>query len=135
MRKYYTLVFFSLISTMVDAQIETRISSIDFVQVLNDNHEEALYYYENNWRWLRELAVEKGYISDYEFMQVDRTEETPYDIILITIYSNKEQAALREDNFAELIEIKGSLRLLNDKQPSEFRKLLDGHHDAFHLSK
>ena len=120
---------------MAYAQNETRISSIDFVQVLNDNHKEALYYYQNNWRWLRELAVEKGYIVDYEFYQVERTVDTPYDMILITVYGNQAQSAAREDNFAELIALKGDLRLLNEKKPTEFRTLLTGHEKAIHLEK
>ena len=117
------------------AQTETRISSIDFVQVLDNNHEEARYYYENNWRWLRALAVEKGYISDYAYYLVERTEETPYDMILVTVYANQEQANRREDHFAELIEQKGGLRLLNDKKPATFRKLLAGHEEAIHMDK
>lgn len=135
--KYVMLIWIvvSVFSYSSHAQSETRISSIDFVQVQNDNYEEAFYYYENNWRWLRELAVEKGYIADFEYFKVERTPETPYDLILITIYQNQNQADSREANFAELIEMKGSLRLLNDKQPGDFRKLLSGHNEAYHLPK
>lgn len=136
MKKHLTiLVILIALCNLTYAQERTRISSIDFVQVLNDNHEEALYYYQNNWRWLRELAVEKGYIAAYEFYQVERTKETPYDLILITVYRDKSQSDLREENFAELIELKGDLRLINEKQPKEFRKLLAGHDEAFHLKK
>ncbi len=135
MKKVLILGIFLTVGTMSHAQQETRISSIDFVQVLNDNHDEAVYYYQNNWRWLRDLAVKKGYIVDYEFYQVERTEETPYDMILITVYGNKDQSDAREENFAELIELKGDLRLLNEKQPGEFRKLLTGHDRAVHLEK
>lgn len=135
MRKVLCLLVLLMVSTISNAQQETRISSIDFVQVLNKNHDEALYYYHNNWRWLRELAVEKGYIVDYEFYQVERTAETPYDLILITVYGNKAQSEAREENFTELIELKGDLRLLNEKQPGEFRKLLMGHDKAIHLEK
>lgn len=135
MKKVFTILVCMMLGLTTYAQEETRISSIDFVQVLNDNHEEALYYYENNWRWLRELAVEKGYILDYEFYNVERTEETPYDLILITVYGNKSQSDAREQNFAELIELKGELRLLNEKQPGVFRKLLKGHDKAVHMKK
>lgn len=135
MKKVLFILVLLALSTTILAQNETRISSIDFVQVLNDNHEEALYYYQNNWRWLRDLAVEKGYIEAYELYQVERTKETPYDLILITVYGDKSQSDVREANFAELIELKGDLRLLNEKQPGEFRKLLAGHDQAFHLKK
>ncbi|MDW3194517.1 MAG: hypothetical protein R8G66_19220 [Cytophagales bacterium] len=135
MKKHLVILFFSTLNLMAYAQNETRISSIDFVQILNNNKEEALYYYQHNWRWLRELAVEKGYIVDYEFYQVERTVDTPYDMILITVYGNQAQSTAREDNFAELIALKGDLRLLNKKQPAEFRKLLTGHEKAIHLEK
>lgn len=135
MKKYLAILFFGTSGLMACAQGETRISSIDFVQIINNNHEEALYYYQNNWRWLRDLAIEKGYIVDYEYYQVERTEETSYDLILITVYGNNAQTDAREDNFAELIELNGELRLLNEKQPAEFRKLLTGHEKAIHLEK
>ncbi|MDW3648805.1 MAG: hypothetical protein R8P61_17185 [Bacteroidia bacterium] len=103
---------------------QDKITSIDFVQVQNDNKAEALYYYQNNWRVLRETAIKKGYIHSFQFLEVDPTEDAPFHIILITNYGNEEQFAKREDNFSELIEARGDLRLLNDKKPGEFRKIL-----------
>ncbi|MEM8569221.1 MAG: hypothetical protein AAGF85_22395, partial [Bacteroidota bacterium] len=95
-----------------------------FVQILDDNREEALFYYQNNWKVLREMAVKKGYIDSFELLEVEFTEDQPYHIILMTTFTNKDQFEKREEHFEELIKAKGSLRLLNEKKPGEFRKNL-----------
>ena len=105
-------------------QQDERVSSLSFVEVLNENKVEAIYYFQNNWEVLRKMAIEKEYISSYEFLEITPNEEAPYDFILITTYSNVKQYALREEHFTELIEEKGELKLMNDKNPGEFRKTL-----------
>ncbi|MEP1780456.1 hypothetical protein [Reichenbachiella sp.] len=105
-------------------QKEERLTTIGFVQILNDNKEEATYYYQNNWLVLRKMAIEKGYIHSYQILEVPKDEGEPFDLMLITTFSNEEQYAQREANFNELIEEKGPVKLMNDKQPAEFRKTL-----------
>ena len=105
-------------------QLDDRISTVSFVQVVNDNKKEAVYYFQNNWKVLRDMAMEKGYIHSYQVMETPNSQEGPYDIILVTTYSTQAQYDLREDHFGELIEARGKLRLMNDKQPDEFRKTL-----------
>ena len=122
----------SLIWT-VQISAQDKISSIDFVQIQNDNKAEALYYYQNNWKVLRESAIEKGYIHSFQFLEVEPTEEAPFHIILITTYGNEAQYAKREEHFSELIEARGDLRLLNEKKPGEFRKILFGKERAVNL--
>ena len=48
-------------------QKDEKVSTIDFVQILDDNKEEALYYFQNNWQVLRDMAIEKGYIHSYQW--------------------------------------------------------------------
>ena len=97
---------------------------MDFVQIINDNREETLFYYNNNWKKLREEAIKKEYILSYQLLDVEATEDAPFDIILITTYIDKEQYDKREEHFSELIEARGPVRLLNDKKPGDFRKIL-----------
>ena len=106
------------------AQKSERISTVDFVQIVNENSEEALFYYQHNWKVLREMALEKNYISSYEIMETSYSEEAPFHFMLITTYKNKLQYEAREKHFQELIKIKGKLELLNAKKPTEFRKTL-----------
>ena len=105
-------------------QQDERISTLDFVQILNGNSEEAHFYYRNNWKKLRESAVEKGYIHSYEVLETETTDDAPFAFILVTTYPNKKLYAKREEHFGELIEQSGELKLLNDKKPNEFRKNL-----------
>lgn len=117
----FIFVFFALLSF---GQDNGPLSTIDFVQIVDDNKEEAIFYYNNNWKKLREMAIKNEYILSYQFLEVEATEEAPFDIMLVTTYLNKEQYDKREENFTELITERGALKLLNDKQPGEFRKIL-----------
>lgn len=112
---------------------QKKISSLDFVQIVDGNKAEALYYYQNNWKQLREKAIEKGYIHSYQFLEVEATEGAPFHIILISNYGNEEQFAKREEHFSELIEARGDLRLMNEKKPGEFRKIYIGKEKAINL--
>ena len=106
------------------AQKNTKMSSIGFVQILNNNKKEAVYYYKNNWEVLRKMAVKKSYIHSYVLLETQPTKEAPFSFMLVTTYKNQKQFTKREKHFQELIKIKGNLKLLNDKKPSEFRKTL-----------
>ena len=125
MRVFILALFLSLGSVSF-AQTDERISTFDFVQVLNDNREEALYYYQANWKALRVKALEANFIHSYELLEVEFSEETPYHFILITSYANEEQYLAREENFGALIEEQGELQFLNDKRPADFRKIVFG---------
>lgn len=126
-----TLVCFSLVGY---AQKNEKISMIDYVEILNNNKEEALYYYKNNWEMLRIKAIEKGFIDTYQILQTVPTKKTPFSFILITTYTNKEQYAASETNFRKIIEESNGLKLLNDKKPSEFRKVVLHNGNVKHLN-
>ncbi len=120
--KTFFLYLALLLSDAAMAQSDTGVSTIEFVQILDDNREEALFYYQNNWKVLREMAVRKGYIDSFELLETEFTEDQPYHIMLMTTFANKYQFDKREKRFQELIIAKGSLNLLNDKKPGAFRK-------------
>ncbi len=61
-------------------QQSNHISMIDYVQVLNENKAEALFYYQNNWQQLRIKAIEKNYIESYQLLETIPTAETPYTL-------------------------------------------------------
>ncbi|MEM8569141.1 MAG: hypothetical protein AAGF85_21980 [Bacteroidota bacterium] len=132
--KVLTLFFVLFMFDAATAQSDTRISTIEFVQILDDNREEALFYYQNNWKVLREMAVKKGYIDSFGLLDVEFTEDQPYHITLMTTFANKDQFEKREQHFEELIKAKGPLRLLNEKKPGEFRKNLYLKERVMHLN-
>lgn len=109
-----------------------EVSIIDYVQVVNKNKAETLYYYQNNWEQLRIKALEKGYIKNYNLLETKPTQETPYTFILITTYKNKAQYEASETNFQEIINNSGGLKLLNSKTPPEFRKVILNNDHVIH---
>ena len=115
------------------AQKNTKISTIDFVQIVNDNKKEVVFYYQNNWELLRKMAIKKKYIDSYQLLKTSPTKDAPFSYMLITTYADQKQYDNREKNFEELIKKKGDLRLLNDKKPGEFRKIIFGKDPVIHL--
>lgn len=117
------------------AQQSNHISMIDYVQILNNNKAETLFYYQNNWQQLRIKALEKGYIESYQLLETIPTTETPYAFMLITTYKNKVQYDASEKKFQELIDASDGLKLLNDKKPGEFRKIIFHNDEIKHWNK
>ena len=114
--------------------LNDRISTIDFVEIVDDNIEEALYYYNNNWKTLREKALLKNYILSFQLLQTPLTDDSEIQLLLITTYANQEQYEKREEHFQELIGNSGGLKLLNDKKPNAFRKVAFGKEPVKHLN-
>jgi len=112
------------ISAVNYGQQDDRLSTVDFVQILNDNQKEAVFYYQHNWKRLRDMALAKGYIDSFQILETPYSDEESFQLMLITTYINKEQYELREVHFSELIKEKGKLELLNAKKPNQFRKTL-----------
>lgn len=102
----------------------TAKTSVDFIQVINGNLDEARYYYLNNWQALRKKAKKRNYIESWQLLETKATTETPFHFMLITTYANEKQYQQREEHFQLLIKEAGPLKLLNDKSPGEFRKTL-----------
>ncbi len=120
------LFLLTFVSLFGYAQQDSSISTIDFVEILDNNTKEAHFYYQNNWKVLREMALEKGYIHSFQVLQTPFSEEAPFHMMLITTYANQEQYDTREDHFRELIKEYGALKLLNEKKPNAFRKTIFG---------
>ncbi|MEM6514567.1 MAG: hypothetical protein AAF688_00140 [Bacteroidota bacterium] len=113
---------FIFVSYVGASQENNKISTLETVEVINNNKAEALYYFQNNWAKLREQAIENKLIYSYQLLEVDYTESTPFHFILITTYLNASQFENREAVFQKLIESNPGLKLLNHKKPNEFRK-------------
>lgn len=127
------LIFFLMFNTLSYSQSNEKITTIETVEILNDNADEAFYYFENNWKKLRETAVENGYIHSFQLLKTTYSEEAPFHIVLITTFTNQKQFDDRETHFTELIKASGGLKLLNEKTPAEFRKSVFAVSGAKHL--
>ena len=129
-----SLLYFSfLLLAFTGFSQSDKVSTLDFVQIQNDNREEAIYYYENNWLVLRKMAIERGFIDSYELIEVEYSEDAPFHLILKTTYANKGDYELSEDRFSKLIEEKGPLKLMNEKKSGEIRKVLFNKVESKHL--
>lgn len=131
MRTILLLIVLSF-NSIIYGQHDERISTIDFVQILNGNKAEADYYYQNNWKVLRSMAMENDYIDSFQVMETPFTDKEPFHLMLVTTYADKEQYDLREDHFRALIKEKGTLELLNEKKPEEFRKTIFSKEEVRH---
>lgn len=111
------------------AGFSQQISSMDFVKVKNNHFEETEFYYDNNWKKLREIALQRGIIHSYELKKVKSgTEEKQFDFILITTYQDQAQYDASEEEFdkiiAEVRKTNDGPKLLNQIKPSDFREIL-----------
>jgi hypothetical protein len=125
--------FLFVILSIAFGQSNEKISSMDFVQVLNGNIKETIYYYQNNWKVLREKALIKSYIESFQLLETKSSKDASFQFVLITTYRDKKQYDLREKHFEILISERGGLKLLNDKKPNEFRKVIFGKDKLKHL--
>lgn len=126
MKKLLTLILvFSVHSAC--AQTSAAIISIDFVKILNGHRPEALYYYKNNWKILRDSAIKKDYIRSYKLLETNIDSAADYNLILVTEYADSVQFNLREFHFQEIMNSRRNkeLVLLNNIKPGEFRLVVN----------
>ena len=97
---------------------------MDFVKIKNGKRDETMFYYENNWKVYREIALKKGFIQSFELLETKSETNGTFDIILITRYKNQEQYKNSEKNFEPILkEIRPNGALLkNDLKPEDFRQ-------------
>lgn len=111
------------ISSLLDPK--ELITVTEFIKIKNNHREEAVFYYENNWKVLREAAIKKGYIHSYELIVTKTDEKLGFDIILITRFAKKENFDKVEENFQKIIKEfqNGSgVKLKNEIKPGDFRE-------------
>ncbi len=118
------IVFICLFSAMRSSgQKPLPLSVIDFVKIVGNNRAEALYYYENNWKPYRDVAVKEGYIQSYKLLTTKGDSAANFDIILITEYADSAQLKKSELHFQQIIkELRpDGPKLLNALKPEDFR--------------
>ena len=105
------------------AQTQKTISIYDFVKIKNNHTKEALYFYEQNWKHYRDIALKKKYIVSYRLVSALPDSASDFNLILITEYADSLAYAKSEENFAQIIKEtrpNGPL-LLNEIKPADFR--------------
>lgn len=105
----------------INSMNAAKTSTVDYVQIKKGLEAEALFYYRNNWLQLRKIAKAKGYIDSFAMIETKRSNALPFDLMLITTYTDNEQFDLREKHFRDVMQSLDGLKLLKDKKPEEFR--------------
>lgn len=104
-------------------QAQSSVWVIDFVKVKKGRQQEALYFYENNWKVYREIAKESRFIKSWQLLTTHPDSTANFDIMLMTEYADSVQMALSEDRFQRIIKdtSPNGPKLLNDLKPKDFR--------------
>ncbi len=125
MKIIFTLVWV-ISSIYLQAQTQSKVAVLEFVEILDGQIEEAMYYYENNWKRLREIAIKRGDIDDFKIM-MDSSDSSSIKLYLYTEFPGKYALEKSEERFGHIIQEVSSKgpKLLNDIPPSEFRKNID----------
>lgn len=120
------LVALLLFANISFGQSETTITTIDFVKIKNNKRQEALFFYENNWKVYRDVALKNGYITSYKLLTTSADTTANFDLILITEYADSSQFKLNEERFQQIIKATrpDGPKLLNELKPNDFRQNL-----------
>lgn len=94
---------------------------MDIVKIKDNHWNEALYFFENNWKAYREVALKQGIISAYQ-MLVNKADSVSHHIILLTQYPDSLSYRKSEENFRPILK---KLRpdgpaYLNEKRRNDF---------------
>lgn len=103
--------------------------TIDLVKIKDGKRDEAIYYYENNWRFYRAEAVKRGVIDSYELIDARSDASAAFDLILITRYRGEAQLANSEKAFEPIINelAPNGPFLKGTSKPEDFRQIVSSH--------
>ncbi len=98
--------------------------TIDFIKIKDGKRDEAIYFYENNWRAYRDAAVKRGVIDSYELIDARSEKDTAFDLILITRFRGEEQFKNSEKAFEPIIKelTPNGPFLKGTSKPDDFRQ-------------
>jgi hypothetical protein len=117
------LLFIAFISF---SQTGNPILTMDFVKVKDGRYKEALYFYENNWKVYRDIALKKGYIKSYRLVSTQPDSLVSFDLILFTEYADSAHFNASEARFQQIIKDvrPNGPKLLGNIKPNDFRQNL-----------
>ncbi len=103
--------------------------TIDLIKIKDGKRDEAIYYYENNWRFYRAEALKRGVIDSYELIDARSDAGSAFDLILITRYRGETQLANSEKAFEPIIKelTPNGPFLKGTSKPDDFRQIFSSH--------
>lgn len=124
MKKLILLLLTGFLSYQQTHAQKTSYVAIDIIKVKNGLWNEALYFFENNWKTYREDAIKQGVISSYQ-MLVNKADSVSNNIVLITEYPDSLSYRKSEENFRPIlkkIHPNGPI-YLNEKRRNDFMQI------------
>jgi hypothetical protein len=122
------LVIFVLYASVASAQDDKPVSDINFVKIKDGKKAEAMFFYENNWKAFRQVALEKGFIRSYKLLSIPSgtSNSVDFDLMLITEYKDSLQYKAQEENFRPIMKqlSPGGPKLLNELKPKDFATIV-----------
>ncbi len=128
MKSMKKLILLSLVAFMPTQQTnaqKTPYVALDIIKIKNGLWEEALFFFENNWKVYREDAIKQGIISSYQLL-INRADSVSNNIILITQYPDSLAYVKSEENFRPILKKlrpNGPIHL-NEKQRKDFMEIV-----------
>jgi hypothetical protein len=99
MKKLIAAVLF-LTAFTLNAQ---KISTFDMVKIKAQYEKEALYFYEQNWRAFRVVALKQKVISNYEMFRSETDSTNHFYLTLVTTYKNEKAFKESEAKFRPIM--------------------------------
>ena len=96
------LIIFIFSSSFVKS-ISQNYITLDIVKVNAAYKEEAMYFYNENWKQFRIEAHKKGFISGFEMLKTETDSSKYFQLILITKYPDSLTFHNKEQNFAPIM--------------------------------
>jgi hypothetical protein len=125
-RRVGIMLFIVLFTTQQNAgaQQSKPVTLMDFVKIKDGKKAETIYFYENNWKLYRDIALKRNIIQSYQLVEVASDTLNNFDLILITTYKDSAQFLKSEENFAPILKEArpNGPALLNGLKPADFRQ-------------
>lgn len=116
-----TILMISLLGCLSTYAQRTPYVALEIVKVKDGLWQEALFFFENNWKVYRKNAIKQGIISSYQLL-INKADSVSNNIILITQYPDSLAYANSVENFQPILEKirpNGPVHL-NEKQRKDF---------------
>lgn len=106
-----------------------EISTIDIVKVKAVYEKEAMYFYNENWKAFRKLALQEKVIAGFELLRTATDSTNHFQLILITTYSDSVSFANSEENFRPIMQriSPNGPKMLNQIARKDFLEYITGY--------
>ena len=106
-----------------------EMATIDIVKVNARYEKEAMYFYNENWKEFRKLALQKGVISGFEIHRTVVDSTNHFQLVLITKYRDSAYFAKSEENFRPIMKSvsPNGPKMLNNVERKDFLESMAGY--------